>query len=134
MRGSQLIINDLRNSGIRLFKAVIRLLSGFPVLLASLVAHVRTNPRNLLACGYRYNRGRNAFPDMGSADNLKLTKRNAVALAKYADRVNQPRSLEAAALENNDKVALITGPSTGIGRATSDAFAARGANVARHLI
>jgi len=32
--------------------AVIRLLSGFPVLLASLTAYVRINPRNLLACGY----------------------------------------------------------------------------------
>jgi len=32
--------------------AVIRLLSGFPVLLAFLTAHVRTNPRNLLTCGY----------------------------------------------------------------------------------
>jgi hypothetical protein len=32
--------------------AVIRLLSGFPVLLTSLIAHVRINPRNLLACDY----------------------------------------------------------------------------------
>ena len=32
-------------------------------------------------------RGRNAFPNMKPADNLKLTKRNALALAKYADLV-----------------------------------------------
>ena len=32
-------------------------------------------------------RGRNAFPNMKSADNLKLTKRNAEALAKYAGLV-----------------------------------------------
>jgi len=32
-------------------------------------------------------RGRTAFPNMKSADNLKLTKRNAEALAKYAGLV-----------------------------------------------
>ena len=62
--------------------AVIRLLSGFPVLLASLTAHVRINPRNLLVM-----RIRNAFPNMKPVDNLKLTKRHALELAKYAGLV-----------------------------------------------
>jgi hypothetical protein len=44
MRGSHLIVNSLRNSGVQLVEAVIRLLSGFPILLAPLTAHVRTTP------------------------------------------------------------------------------------------
>jgi NAD(P)-dependent dehydrogenase (short-subunit alcohol dehydrogenase family) len=35
--------------------------------------------------------------------------------------------------EMNDTVALITGASSGIDRATAEAFVARGAKVARHL-
>src|SRR6516165_4909935 len=49
-RADRLAVKHLKNQSRK--SAVIRLLSGFPVLLASLTAHVRTNPRNLLACGY----------------------------------------------------------------------------------
>jgi hypothetical protein len=45
-----LAIMHLKNQSQK--SAVIRLLSGFPVLLAFLTAHVRTNPRNLLTCGF----------------------------------------------------------------------------------
>jgi hypothetical protein len=40
--------------------AVIRLLSGFPVLLASLKAHVRINPRNFI--GIRIRQAIQALP------------------------------------------------------------------------
>jgi hypothetical protein len=58
--------------------AVIRLLSGYPVLLASLAVHVRTNPRNLLASEYGLS--------LESRETMKLTKR-APTLAKYAGLV-----------------------------------------------
>jgi hypothetical protein len=51
------------------------LLSGFPVLLASLTTQVRTNPRNFLACEYALllqSMGVNAAK-MNPADTLKLT-------------------------------------------------------------
>src|SRR6516165_6295285 len=50
IRADRLAIMHLKNQSQK--SAVIRLLSGFPVLLAFLTAHVRTNPRNLLTCGF----------------------------------------------------------------------------------
>ena len=102
MRGSQLIINDLCNSCIRLINAVIRLLSVFPVLLTSPTAHARTTPYILAL--QTFNMFESAvpiarlteIPTFAEVESIMAQEENKAVISNFVEEVINQGQLERA--------------------------------------